>query len=225
MSRGLLKTTKPGRLTKKEFDILLGVTAHELGHLHYKDTIALTIMLSVGWPFFLYRLVFGFLVAFIPYVGLTVSSLLLSTVTFIEGFGWLIHGFGNKSREYRADLFSARLVGPRKLMAAFDRLVEREDYKGSSGILEYYVRSHPPTELRRSELADLESGERTNVIYLNVPFPEKDDAKALGAQWDKEERKWYITEDQDRSAFARWDNLSSLSDTGRTPIKEKEFAH
>lgn len=234
VSRGLLKSTKPGRLTKKEFDILLGVTAHELGHLYYRDTIALTIMLSVSWPFFLYRVIFMPLFALIPYIGLSVSSIFLNIVLLVEGFGWLILGFGNKSREYRADLFSARLVGPHKLIMAFDRLVDREDYKGSSGILEYYVKSHPPTELRRSRLEDLAEDdsieecanlEWAKVIYLNVPYHEKDDAKILGAQWDKEEGKWYITEDQDRETFARWDNLSSVLKRGCAPKKEKELVN
>jgi len=29
-------------------------------------------------------------------------------------------------------------------------------------------------------------------IYLQVPFAEKDEAKALGAYWDPEQRSWYI---------------------------------
>ncbi len=29
-------------------------------------------------------------------------------------------------------------------------------------------------------------------IYLNVPYEEKDKAKALGARWDKNAKKWYI---------------------------------
>ena len=30
-------------------------------------------------------------------------------------------------------------------------------------------------------------------IYLNVPFDEKDEAKKLGAKWDKSKKRWYIT--------------------------------
>jgi ribonuclease HI len=32
-----------------------------------------------------------------------------------------------------------------------------------------------------------------NKIYLNVPFDEKDEAKKLGAKWDKSKKRWYIT--------------------------------
>jgi ribonuclease HI len=34
--------------------------------------------------------------------------------------------------------------------------------------------------------------EENQKIYLDVPFSLKDKAKALGALWDKEEKKWYI---------------------------------
>ena len=41
---------------------------------------------------------------------------------------------------------------------------------------------------------------RTN---LNVPFAEKDEAKALGARWDPTRKCWYV-QDKDLAAFARW---------------------
>ena len=41
-------------------------------------------------------------------------------------------------------------------------------------------------------------------IYLNCPFEEKDECKSLGANWDNEERKWYILNDQDPEPFSRW---------------------
>ena len=34
-----------------------------------------------------------------------------------------------------------------------------------------------------------------NKIYLNVPFNEKNDAKNLGAKWDKNKKKWFIFND------------------------------
>lgn len=43
----------------------------------------------------------------------------------------------------------------------------------------------------------------TGKTYLNVPFPEKDRAKALGARWDPVERKWF-TSSEDLGPFARW---------------------
>ena len=39
---------------------------------------------------------------------------------------------------------------------------------------------------------------------LNVPFSEKDQAKALGARWDGELKKWFVPAGQDEAPFARW---------------------
>jgi hypothetical protein len=41
-------------------------------------------------------------------------------------------------------------------------------------------------------------------IYLNVPFAQKDEAKALGARWDAIQKKWYAPADKDITLFARW---------------------
>ena len=54
-------------------------------------------------------------------------------------------------------------------------------------------------------------------IYLNVPFEEKDQVKALGAKWDWDEKKWYFTDENKRDLFLPWLpkpslNLDDLSD-------------
>lgn len=41
-------------------------------------------------------------------------------------------------------------------------------------------------------------------IYIDVPYREKEEAKALGAKWDRQEQSWYIPADKDESAFAKW---------------------
>ena len=40
--------------------------------------------------------------------------------------------------------------------------------------------------------------------YLNVPFAQKDAAKALGARWDAANKKWYVPADKDNKLFAQW---------------------
>ena len=40
--------------------------------------------------------------------------------------------------------------------------------------------------------------------YLKVPFPEKDEAKALGARWDGACKKWFVPDGRDPEPFARW---------------------
>ncbi len=46
-------------------------------------------------------------------------------------------------------------------------------------------------------------------IYLNVPYAQKDAAKALGARWDAANKKWYVTGDKDITLFAQWQQGSS----------------
>ena len=43
-----------------------------------------------------------------------------------------------------------------------------------------------------------------NKFYINCPYDEKELAKALGAKWDKDERKWYVPEGVDKNKFKRW---------------------
>ncbi len=51
-------------------------------------------------------------------------------------------------------------------------------------------------------------------IYLTVPFAEKDEAKALGARWDKERKAWWITAKTKPEIFAKW----SPSTSGNAPV-------
>jgi hypothetical protein len=42
------------------------------------------------------------------------------------------------------------------------------------------------------------------MIILKVPYAEKDEAKALGARWNKERKVWYVADGLDAGLFARW---------------------
>ena len=41
-------------------------------------------------------------------------------------------------------------------------------------------------------------------LYINVPFKQKDEAKALGARWDRQEQSWYVPAGIDLEPFAKW---------------------
>lgn len=43
----------------------------------------------------------------------------------------------------------------------------------------------------------------SSVIYLNVPYEEKDEVKRLGARWDKKIMKWKVYLDQ-KNKFTKW---------------------
>lgn len=56
--------------------------------------------------------------------------------------------------------------------------------------------------------------------YLNVPYAQKDTAKALGTKWDAAYKKWYVPAGKDISLFAQWQTesapLESLTKSTRT---------
>jgi hypothetical protein len=41
-------------------------------------------------------------------------------------------------------------------------------------------------------------------VVLEVPYKEKDEAKALGAMWDPEMRKWFVPRGADPEPFEKW---------------------
>lgn len=53
--------------------------------------------------------------------------------------------------------------------------------------------------------------------YLNVPYAEKDAAKALGARWDATQKKWFVPGDKDRALFAKWLPADEAKEQSATP--------
>ena len=58
---------------------------------------------------------------------------------------------------------------------------------------------------------------RTN---LNVPYEEKDKARALGAQWDSARKTWYIENVENIKLFLPW-----INDKLKQPTKSKPLIH
>jgi putative DNA primase/helicase len=40
--------------------------------------------------------------------------------------------------------------------------------------------------------------------YIDVPYQDKEEAKRLGAKWDRKGASWYFTDQADKSLFGRW---------------------
>lgn len=62
------------------------------------------------------------------------------------------------------------------------------------------TKAKPPKHLPKALHACYKNG----VLYLDTPKWEKDDAKAQGALWDWEIKKWWIATDMDWRKFRRW---------------------
>ncbi len=69
----------------------------------------------------------------------------------------------------------------------------------------------------------LSQGTAAKRIYLNVPFSEKDEAKALGAKWDRRAKAWYARDDMELEPFKRWQETKAKTPEPKIS-PEQEFA-
>lgn len=44
---------------------------------------------------------------------------------------------------------------------------------------------------------------RDSRIYIFVPFKDRDEAKGLGARWDKDKKQWFVPSGLDFAPFSR----------------------
>ena len=49
-----------------------------------------------------------------------------------------------------------------------------------------------------------ERDSKLSKVYIKVPYSEKDEAKALGAKWDKQEKSWFVEPGADQKPFQKW---------------------
>ena len=47
--------------------------------------------------------------------------------------------------------------------------------------------------------------EKPERQYINVPYKEKDEAKSLGARWDRQQQSWYVPPVIDPAPCAKWE--------------------
>ncbi len=48
------------------------------------------------------------------------------------------------------------------------------------------------------------------MLFLNVPFSQKDEAKALGAGWNVEKKRWYVPDEINPTPFGRVSRAMAL---------------
>lgn len=53
------------------------------------------------------------------------------------------------------------------------------------------------------------------MVFLNVPYAEKDAAKALGARWNPTRRRWYVPDGAATEPFAKW--IDGAAGEGASP--------
>lgn len=62
--------------------------------------------------------------------------------------------------------------------------------------------------VRKGSINDTLTVNHEQRFYLDVPYEDKEQAKAFGAKWDKNASAWYYLEDEDRDTYALWVNGS-----------------
>jgi len=86
--------------------------------------------------------------------------------------------------------------------------------KDAEGIVEYVmglarergVVLEPVAEMAASApVPEKPKVEKVGRTYLNVPFADRGEAKALGARWDGVKGLWYVSAGKDLQAFKQWD--------------------
>lgn len=101
-----------------------------------------------------------------------------------------------ESRDWRVDELKAALRDVEKLSVKLDEpVVGKSMTEKESGRNEVE---------NRQEQAVSEKHENTERQYLDVPFKEKDEARTLGARWDKEANAWYAPAGTDLEKLAKW---------------------
>ena len=57
------------------------------------------------------------------------------------------------------------------------------------------------------------------ATYLDVPFDDKDEVKALGARWDGNKKSWYVPSGKDTAPFAKWINGNGTKSVKKIYLK------
>lgn len=55
------------------------------------------------------------------------------------------------------------------------------------------------------------------IVWLNVPFAQKDRAKQLGARWSPSQKRWYVENKEDLRPFLGW-----IDDRLKKPVDAKK---
>lgn len=75
--------------------------------------------------------------------------------------------------------------------------------------------------------------EKEERVYINVPIEEKDEAKALGARWDRNVKSWFVPDVKNINLFQKWEQNSAVLQMSidepekfylAVPYKEKDEA-
>lgn len=62
------------------------------------------------------------------------------------------------------------------------------------------------------------------IVWLKVPFQQKDEARRLGAQWNDARRLWYVENIEDLRPFMKWIDARVKAPTTKAAAKAPKHA-
>ena len=65
---------------------------------------------------------------------------------------------------------------------------------------------------------------KSDRVYLNIPFKNKDDAKKRGAKWDGDKKSWYVSRDA-RKDFPQYQQKQVHQKTKQEKIAQEQKKH
>ncbi|PCI98727.1 MAG: hypothetical protein COB14_07465 [Alphaproteobacteria bacterium] len=163
-----------------------GVLAHELGHLHHRDlwfwyyveATGSILRLLYGALNMMQRIVSFLSDLFLPFIIFAlplqivciVFSYLIVFLRLPEDILGRMEVYFSRSIEYRADKFSADLIGTKGILSFLEGMKNGEHYM-EFGFLNMKRRSHPPSELRIENLHMHSTYEKPVAIKQRIKTP------------------------------------------------------
>ncbi len=86
------------------------------------------------------------------------------------------------------------------------------------------VKPTKEANMKKGNPNDKQKAEEIKKQYLNVPFTEKNEAKKLGARWDKDNKSWYISDKLDIKDFSKWNKPAEIKESKLSPVDEFAIA-
>ena len=103
-----------------------------------------------------------------------------------------------------------------------------KDAEGISDFIMAYERTQEQ-EQGMDKIQEMEAAveDRENLAakknYISVPYKEKEEAKALGAKWDRQEQSWFIPNGLDEEPFKKWLTKEETVDEEKVRNAEREM--
>ena len=109
-----------------------------------------------------------------------------------------------------------------------------ELFKGSKMVTLNYIKAHTAnTDIHSlgnaeadrlaNEAANISAAPRKQIVKLNIPFSNKDKAKALGAKWNIDHKYWYIDADDITEEILALQNDTEEKIYLNVPFAEKDY--